>query len=497
MVMRQKLIFFRFRNFLISLCCLVLLIACIPSGAIDIETNPIISLDPIFRAYYENFGGEKLLGPAISPTFAIDGKKAQFLENALIYYDPDQKDGRYISFYPIGIDLGILEEGVNLPVKLREGSLFLNNHVIPPEFSDFYLKLGGQMVVGLPLTEVNYSPTYRRYEQYFENLGFFRLENAPKDEVHLLAYGSWFCQIGCNKGGDRNSIVDIQSPLISPFLEVVHKTGIDFTGYLLEYQSLTPGELAIDIAVFKNIVMEIDQANGNVQFVNLPEQVGIVRGVMSKRSNDTDMVFIPVLNETTGFNVHKELNLFIENLGGYKTTGVPIGEYHEYGRFFRQCFEYVCLLLDPEADSWLKVRPEPLGYTYLRMYQRTQSHVEKSEIPRENATWHGSQSENEFIMDVWEAHSSVKTDQSQSIYVRIYDKEMNPVPGLEPSLTLTIQGQGDIKLKLPPTDQNGETNMQLPVFVAPNGTLVPYKVCIETQTSLECREESYAIWNNP
>ena len=72
--------------------------------------------------------------------------------------------------------------------------MFLNGHVIPGEFFAKYNELGGEDVVGKPLTGMIYSPVYRRYEQYFENLGFYRLANAPTGDVQLLAYGSWACK---------------------------------------------------------------------------------------------------------------------------------------------------------------------------------------------------------------------------------------------------------------------------------------------------------------
>lgn len=497
MISNQWIVKIRILLVFLAAGCMILLSSCVQAELERPEGNPTFLLDPIFREYYALYGGEDFLGPAISPITSIDGKKAQYLEKALVYYDPDRRDGKLVSFFPIGYELNIEEKGINPPEELEEGALFINQHVIPPEFSKAYQVLGGQEVVGLPLTEVIYSPTYRRYEQYFESLGFYRMEDESLDSVHLLGYGEWLCSGDCNRIEDRNAVVDVKTPINSPFHEIVDQLGIEFTGYLLDYQTSDQNNPPGNEAVFKNVVMTKDPIQEKVIFIQVPKLVGIKMGVMSKYSHDTEMVFIPVLDDSTGYSVHKIIDEYIQAIGGYVITGKPINNYHKYGRFYRQCFEYVCLIHNPDAVPWKRVYPEPLGYTYLRMFNRTGIETGESGLNSSPKKFSKSQVEQSYQFEVWEEYASLSKDQTQIIHFRILDYLSRPMPGLEPSLRLSIPGQGETVYKVNPTDQNGESSVKLPLFIAQNGTLIHYKACVEIYNNASCLEDNYVIWNNP
>jgi hypothetical protein len=187
------------------------------SGSLE-KTYPV---SPVFKEFYNSLGGEKLLGPAISPLIESGRIQSQFVEAALMTYDPFGKEGGEFRFAPLGVMLGISEP----PIENQDttDSVYINGHVVFPEFLQFFQQLGGEGVVGRPLTEAHHNPEKNRIEQYFENLGFYRFTFDPPGTVRLLAYGAYVCDFACKYSPSSASIPSIQSFLPQPFsLEEVH-----------------------------------------------------------------------------------------------------------------------------------------------------------------------------------------------------------------------------------------------------------------------------------
>jgi hypothetical protein len=212
------------------------------------ESYPI---DPLFNDLYTYLGGEPVLGPAISPLIESGELKSQYVEAGLLTYDPRATESDRFQLAPIGLTLGVEEPPVPNPGV--PGERYLNGHIISPDFLPLYEKLGGARFVGQPLTEANRNPETGRVEQFFENLGFYRIESEPTGQVHLLSYGVSACAERCRYASNTNSLPEQQGDLPEPFGIAATQLGPNFTGRPLT-QPLVAADGSTEV-VFENVVL--------------------------------------------------------------------------------------------------------------------------------------------------------------------------------------------------------------------------------------------------
>jgi hypothetical protein len=150
----------------------------------------------------------------------------------------------------------------------------------------------------------------------------------------------------------------------------------------------------------------------------------------------------------------------------------------------RQCFTKLCLEYHRLAPDSLRIRPVGLGYIYREIYLRLPLPTPTPSLQITDLT-------------TWEAYPLLAADQTQVIYAAVYDNNI-PVSNVELRLTLTMPDGKVVTKIMPLTDQNGQTFVQLESLVAPNGTLVPYQVCIvSVAVSKLCEDERFVLWDSP
>jgi len=176
----------------------------------------------------------------------------------------------------------------------------------------------------------------------------------------------------------------------------------------------------------------------------------------------------------------------LRQFGGLELVGRPITEVFplEDG-VFRQCFTNLCLDFNVNAPDSEKLKIAPLGLEYKeRYYQAT------STLPRTKTL-------NNLRIEVWESKPYVAPDAGQEIRVVVY-KEDVPLKNQKPVLTVTMPDNRRQVLVMEPTDERGETSLELPSIAAQNGTLIIYEVCLEgTGGEPLCVGDQYLIWGNP
>ena len=211
-------------------------------------------IDLPFREFYDMLGGGNLLGPAISPKFEKNDVRYQYTASSLMVHDPQATLGQPYYLAALGLDMGLAEPPVPEPEdsKVR----YVDGHVIGEVFVPLYDQLGGKRVVGSPLTEMHYNPKKGVFEQYFENMGMYWLENTPPEEVHLLAYGVWKCKDSCFEYPAGPDTVEIPPRIGKMFKDAVARLGIDFTGRALTEPYQTPDGNTEQ--VFENIVLVVE-----------------------------------------------------------------------------------------------------------------------------------------------------------------------------------------------------------------------------------------------
>ena len=437
-------------------------------------------IDPLFRRYYEQLGGQDTLGPAITPIFEKEKIFYQYTIGALMMYDPQYpSDQRYL-LAPLGLDMGIYE--LPLPKPTETDGRYTDGHVIDEKFVPLFDKMGGKSVVGKPLTEIYKNTEKNRYEQYFENTGFYWIEGDAPDAVHLLAYGAWKCDRYCRASAPQNSAIQLPSQYAEPFVKAVARLGLDFTGL-----ALTPPYLAADGQLeqtFENVVLVIHPSQPEiVRLLPVPDRVGVERDVLMPPIRQPELFFYPFDGEL-GYNIPAPFMDFIQSHGGIDVTGAPLTQMIQLDDgTLRQCFVNLCLQGQIELDGSFRVSPLPFGGRYRALFYADRSAVFDVETSLD------------FTIQIWEGFPMVSPNQEQEIGVVIYGNG-RPLAEIEPVLELSLPDSVQKSYTLPPSDEKGETQMILEPLEADNGTLVPYKVCVDTQNEqMFCVMDSYLIWN--
>ncbi len=454
-------------------------------------TRPIYELDPIYRNLYSSMGGERMLGGVISVPFMIGEKKAQFVEKALLIFDPKGDAANTIQLESIGNQLGITEKPVDPPKNLTEGWLYINGHVIPKEFADVFLKIGGIEMVGNPITEVHFNQDFRRYEQYFEKVGLYRLKSDPIEAVYTLGYGEWLCGELCIQGNDQNDEVDIILTQEKLFQDFILKVGSEFSGYVIE-ENLVDGYYE---SLLKNMLIKVEPGNPDqVKILPLSEIVGVQPDTPYKQMDLPNMVFVPVDDQRRGFHVPKIIYEYIQSHGGLEVSGKPINKMGPYGTIYRQCFTNMCILIDPNS-VYEQVFPEALGFTHQRVFHRQEISVKETIDSVKSA-------DNSYLIlpdgeiRVREKFPSLPLDQVQVIHIEKRVKDGQTFQEMDGRLILQPPGQVEIikKFTLP---SEGHIELTLPAIVVENATLIPYKVCVFSKGKELCLESEFVIWNSP
>jgi hypothetical protein len=189
------------------------------------------------------------------------------------------------------------------------------------------------------------------------------------------------------------------------------------------------------------------------------------------------MLGVSVVNN--GFSVPQYFQDYLSRNTGMDLSGPSISEYAELSSdVHRQCYTNLCLDYHTKAPADLKVRPAPLGYSYKNMFYQRAS---------------GESPQNEISMRVWEAHPLLAQGQSQVIGTKI-SASNTPLKNFEPVLTLFVPGVGEIPYKFPPTNEDGITNVKINPLDIPNGTRVEYQVCVMNMDERFCSVDDFLLW---
>ncbi len=325
-----------------------------------------------------------------------------------------------------------------------------------------------------------------RVAQYFENLGFYTSASDPNDDVHMLAYGAWDCDVNCRYQPPSAAMVSQQTVFSQPFLESLSRLGSDFIGEALsDYYRAPDGAIE---QIYENFVVYAPP--DNMRLINLrplPSLVGYPPMPLVPRIIANGLVF-RLIEGNLGHNVAGVFDGYIAMHGSMLFSGPPISEIFQEGNLYRQCFTAYCLDYDQNAPEPLRVRPVPLGRRYLELYP-PKGLIEKGLSPTPK----------DLLLLMGEDYPMISSGERQKINVKVVQASDNsPVPNIESILRLTLPGNKRLAYTLKATDADGSSSITLNEISAPNGTVIPYQICLNTGSqSTVCKEESFLIWNNP
>jgi hypothetical protein len=467
----------RFRNLGILFICLLALIVAACSGTQPTSTlssSPYL-IEPVFQQFYDFLGGQSRLGAAISPVIVEGHVQKQYLENALMTYNPELPPSEQYSLAPLGRQMGVWDE----PIASTdlEGVYFVEGYIVYEGFVPLYEQMGAQRYVGTPLTGVRYNGEQNRVEQYFENVGFFQNLDDANSSVKLMPYGRIACADTCSLFANPAEIIQIDLLYDEPFVSAVLRLGESFTGPRLAgpYKK-ADGTLEV---IYQNVVL-VSSADGSRATVKpILADLGITSDPLVTRLDNPNLTFYAIDGEL-GYNVPVFFADYINQHGGFETFGPPISELKPADQGgANQCYTNACL----HYAEGLGVQPLPWGTEYkARFYDQPANEVQAQPT--------------EIRIQVWEDFSQINSTEQQVIHATLFAGNQF-LSGLQPYLEITLPGGGTSIYQFPLSDVNGQTQLVIPAVRAQNGTLIPYKVCLEGFGSTEvCASESFMIWGN-
>jgi hypothetical protein len=444
------------------------------------------SVAPEFRAMYDYLGGEEYLRDAISPLITEGETLVQYTEVAKMVFDQAKGVKNKFRLAPLGIELGFVEPPLN--PSSPSGETECQGHSVAPMFLELYEKLGREFV-GCPITELHFNLTRNRYEQYFENLGFYHINGV--EGVHVLDLGWMACGEICppEPVTPVDAIVEFRYPIHPLFKDFVDRLGIDLTGF-----ALSEADLASDgrfEQIVENVVLVADSPNSikSVSLRPLSEEFHLPKDEPKKASGNPGVYFYPTEGEL-GYEIPTVFWEFILKHGGIALTGAPITQTDSSGSMFAQCFENLCLKYNKDLTSVGRVSLEPLGYVYKAMFKQEEIPQKTEEIPAPTP-------KQLLSMRVWMSMSSIRSDQQQEVGVSVYENG-TPKPDVKPILIMPMPDGSKLNYVLPATGTDGKTGVSLPPIPAANGTLINFDVCLEAVSNeLFCVGQSFVIWGNP
>lgn len=435
----------------------------------------------------------ELQSPAISEPFTRNGTYYQYTHGYLMVYNPNAPIGQQYRIYPLGRELGF-EQTPSVPAIGDD--LVVDGYAIWQELVPIY-KMYGAVLVGPPLTDLLYNKKEQRYEQYFANMAFYQYVDRPGGGISLMPYGVWYCKDRCDQDA-YFSIKDKFYPLPPSGRESYDSLnqatlaidnyaqflGREMTGNpLAEVQTNSEGQY---FKIYENLVMIIDPRDlSNVEFLDLPVEVGVTPDEPEPPSEKEDYVFYPT-RAGRGFNIPKDVFDFISAHGGIKVSGPPIKRVYKLDNSgLGQCFEHFCLEYNPSGLPGARIRLLPLGRDYFQKISgQVPVTVDQTVTPQT------------MTVKVWERSPMLAPGQAQEIGVAVFEGN-KPLSNLNFYVTIMFPDGRQLVNFLPPTGSNGITRILLDPIDLPKGTMVPYQVCVAGITEgPACLRESFLIWED-
>jgi len=446
------------------------------SGNLKPGTYPV---DLLFSDFYLAMGGETTLGPAISPVSTSEGQTKQFIEAGLMIFDPSAAKSSRFSLAPLGLELGV-GEGELLGKAYRTGRI-INGYLVIVDFLEEYERLGGARFVGKPISEAYNNPEKGRVEQYFENLGFYRLDGETK--IRLMPYGAYACDRNC-RTQEPSAGIPIRQPILpDSFLKKTFELGLPFVGKPLTGLHFSPdGKQEV---IFENLVLVADnQAPSEVYVRPIAESIGTHAQNLTYPQDSSLSIFYEI-EGGMGYNIPIYFIEYLDLYGGMQVAGEPISEvFSPEAGVYWQCFTNLCLQFNLNVEGDQRLRPVPLGKEYKAVDYESARNYE------------ASQGLDNLDLKVWEKDTFVSSNGFQEIHVALFE-DGKPLVNFEPVLIVTMPDGSQRKAYFQPSDENGRTSIKLSPIEAPSGTLIAYKICLlGMDEEPRCVGDNYLIWNS-
>jgi len=402
----------------------------------------LVVAEPL-RAFWERGGGLATYGPPISLPWREGTRLHQtFLAAEIVHEDTDGQET--VRLAPLGWELGLGEPPVPPIDGQTSGYFARTGHNLYAGFASLYRQLGGEAVVGAPISEVAFRDG--QIVQYFENLGFYRPENASPADTRLVALGLTTRPPADSFGLDPESFV-LPGPIHArPFASFLERFG----GEALFGQPLTAPYLAEDGALEqvyeRAVVYSADGSSAGAALRPLGRARGPAAEAAPPSAEPGSRYF-----EETGHNVRWAFADFYEARDGRSWLGLPLEEAVLDGDRFVQRFENGVLEYRFDLPPELAVQLVALGREYLL------EHPAPTADPAAEAV--ASRRPGSLTLEAALARAVLRPGQAQVLSVRVTTAQGEPVAGATVTLRW-IGAQREREYELPPTDGDGRTALE-------------------------------------
>jgi len=445
------------------------------------------AVDPLFRDFYQSLGGLAVLGQPLAPRFEQNAQSCQYTQAVLMCFDPAESDPAWqYRLEPLGTRLGVRDSAPFASPQMGSRDLG-GGYVLYDEFAALYESLRGGLYAGRPLTQLRVNQENQRYEQFFENLGFYRRFDDPPGSARLIPYGAYLCGPDCSRDLAEYWGIVQANQIDQPFELSLRQRGWSDLGAPLAQPRLAEDgalEQVYDGAVLYAPHDQLDQLRFRplVRWLRMAQDNPLV-----PRSAHEKLVFYEV-KDGLGHNVPDFFDAFIASHGGRELAGQPLSEMFERkpGQLFRQCFESYCLDYHLTEAPEQRVRLAPLGLEYAHRSEPTQSLRQAF-------------SAETVLLQVEEASPLLGKGEAQRIRVHVRRQPgARPMYLVDASLTLVMPGKPAQLFNLRPTDQDGATELVLPpIEDLPAMSIIEYQVCLNLPSIQPiCQTDSFLYSGN-
>lgn len=455
----------------------------------DLHAFGDVSIAVEFEDFWKDHGGLATFGPPIDFVRSEGSILLQTFLNAELFMDRSTPGRASVELTALGRRLGLSEPAVS--PQASEGSRYFSatGHMLYAGFSQAFEDLGGETVVGAPISEVKFRDG--RILQYFENIGLSREENDPPSEVHLLALGlASRPERSAFMVGNVNYVLPPEI-MLRPFSDFLDRFGGEslFGPPLTEPFFTQDGaiEQIYERAAFFSSVREAS----TVRLRPLGESLGPADEPVPQVDDPDGLYFTE-----TGHNVRWAFAEFYRNNHGEQLLGLPLEESRIEGGRLIQRFQNAVLIYQHDFPSHLAVQLAPLGTTYLQslaagVVPPTSAHPGITPTP--------AAATNLPIVHVstWPERSMSPVGSPQWIWIEVLLPDGTPWIGIEP--LLVVHGpRSDFYPNVPATGAEGRTSFVLVLEDLSPGEIVNYDVIVSGEFGIGHAQGQFAAtWSAP
>jgi hypothetical protein len=411
----------------------------------DSAASAVLTVAPEFEPFWRRAGGMATLGPPVSPP-RREGRRLHQTFLAVEMIQETSGGRNIVRLAPLGWDLGLAEPAVP-PIDGQDASYFPGTgHTLYAGFASLFEELGGQEVVGAPITEVAFGEG--QIVQYFENAGLYRPENASPADTRLVALGLSARPPADSFGLEPEAFVLPGLVRQRPFAEFLG----GFGGEALFGQPLTGPYLTEDGALQqvyeRAVVFSPDGSMRRAAFRSLGSELGRAQAP-SPASKEQGATYF----EETGHNVLWAFADFYRAIDGRALLGLPLEEAVLQADRFTQRFENGILEYRYDLPPSLAVQLAPLGRSYLDDHPPPTAQPDGIVVAPSAAA--GSRAE-ELQIEASLSNAILPTGAEQAVTIRVSRHDGKPVAGAAVLMRLIRRGR-DSQERLPETDIKGRT----------------------------------------